>query len=57
VATAVQLGTVDFYHPTISMQILDTLPDAIASLESSAVRDVVGTLRTKPKPQPAGAPK
>lgn len=56
-ATAVQLGTVNFYHPTISMQILDTLPDAIASLESSAVRDVVGTLRTKPKPQPAGAPK
>lgn len=56
-ATAVQLGTVNFYHPTISMQILDTLPDAIASLGSRAVRDVVGTLRTKPKPQPAGAPK
>lgn len=56
-ATAVQLGTVNFYHPTISMQILDTLPDAIASLGSSTVRDVVGTLRTKPKPQPAGAPK
>lgn len=56
-ATAVQIGTANFYHPTITMQILDGLPEAVASLGASAVRDVVGTLKTKAAQQPAGAPK
>lgn len=56
-ASAVQIGTANFYHPTITMQILDALPGALSSLGASAVREVVGTLRTEAKPQPAGAPK
>src|SRR6266513_1878703 len=44
-ASAVQLGTVNFYDPTASLRILDGLPDALASLGASGVREVVGTLR------------
>lgn len=50
-ATAVQIGTANFFNPTVTMQILDALPDAIASLGARSVREVVGTLRTAP---PAG---
>lgn len=44
-ATAVQLGTVNFYNPGISMQILSALPAAIAELGAQSVREIVGTLR------------
>ena len=47
-ATAVQLGTVNLYDPTVSMRILDTLPDAIRSLGAERVSDVVGTLGGPP---------
>jgi dihydroorotate dehydrogenase (NAD+) catalytic subunit len=43
-ATAVEIGTANFYNPTISIQILDLLPDALASLNATCVADVVGTL-------------
>jgi dihydroorotate dehydrogenase (NAD+) catalytic subunit len=45
-ATAVQLGTVNFYNPTISMTVLDGLPAAIASLGATTVGEIVGTLAT-----------
>jgi dihydroorotate dehydrogenase (NAD+) catalytic subunit len=45
-ASAVQLGTVNFYNPTISMTVLDGLPAAIASLGASSVGEVVGSLQT-----------
>jgi dihydroorotate dehydrogenase (NAD+) catalytic subunit len=44
-ASAVQLGTVNFYRPTAAMQILDALPAALAELKASSVSEVVGTLR------------
>ncbi len=44
-ATAVQIGTANFYHPTASIAILDALPAALAELGASAARDVVGTLQ------------
>lgn len=43
-ASAVQLGTVNFYNPTASMQVIDALPSAVQELGASRVRDVVGTL-------------
>lgn len=43
-ASAVQLGTVNFYHPTAAMTILDGLPAALAELAADRVTDVVGTL-------------
>src|SRR5438067_3315727 len=45
-ASAVQLGTVNFYDPTASVRIVDDLPGALASLGAAGVREVVGTLQT-----------
>jgi dihydroorotate dehydrogenase (NAD+) catalytic subunit len=44
-ATAVQLGTVNFYNPTVSMTILDALPNALAEAGAKRVSDLVGTLQ------------
>jgi dihydroorotate dehydrogenase (NAD+) catalytic subunit len=43
-ASAVQIGTANFYDPTASVRIVDALPDALKVLGANAVRDVVGTL-------------
>ena len=43
-ATAVQIGTANFYNPAVSVQILDALPAALAELGATCVVDVVGTL-------------
>ena len=43
-ATAVQIGTANFYNPTVSIQVLDALPAALAELQASRVADVVGTI-------------
>ena len=44
-ATAVQIGTANFYNPKVSMQILDALPAALAELGATSVAEVVGTLQ------------
>ncbi len=44
-ASAVQLGTVNFYDPTASARIAGLLPEALAQLGAGSVREVVGTLR------------
>ena len=43
-ASAVQIGTANFYDPTASVRIVDALPSALASLGAERVSDVVGTL-------------
>ncbi|WP_341871450.1 dihydroorotate dehydrogenase [Aeoliella straminimaris] len=48
-ATAVQLGTVNFYHPRASMEVLDALPGALEELSAGSVTEVVGTLNTEKK--------
>lgn len=53
-ASAVQLGTVNYYNPTAAMQILAALPAALAELGAQRVCDVVGTLQVAP-PDPAAA--
>lgn len=45
-ATAVQLGTVNFYNPRASMEVLDALPAALATARATRVADVVGTIAT-----------
>jgi dihydroorotate dehydrogenase (NAD+) catalytic subunit len=45
-ASAVQLGTVNFYNPGASMEVLDALPAALVEAGASCVGDVVGTLVT-----------
>ncbi len=46
-ASAVQLGTVNFYDPTASVRVAEGLPAALAALGAKSVREVVGTLRTE----------
>ncbi len=48
-ATAVQLGTVNFYNPRASMEVLDALPQALTTAVVSRVADLVGTLSTTSK--------
>jgi dihydroorotate dehydrogenase (NAD+) catalytic subunit len=48
-ATAVQVGTANFYCPSCTMQILDALPAALAELGATKVQDVVGTLQIDEK--------
>jgi dihydroorotate dehydrogenase (NAD+) catalytic subunit len=48
-ATAVQLGTVNFYNPGASIEVLDALPDALAKAGVARVADIVGTLSTDKK--------
>jgi dihydroorotate dehydrogenase (NAD+) catalytic subunit len=43
-ASAVQIGTANFYNPKVSMQLLDSLPEALAQLGAASVAEVVGTL-------------
>jgi dihydroorotate dehydrogenase (NAD+) catalytic subunit len=43
-ATAVQIGTANFYNPKACLQILDALPAALAQLGATSVAEVVGTM-------------
>ncbi len=43
-ASAIQVGTANFYNPSATMQILDALPGALATLGTQNVSDIVGTL-------------
>lgn len=43
-ASAVQLGTVNFYNPTATMQVLDALPAALGEAGVASVHEIVGTL-------------
>jgi dihydroorotate dehydrogenase (NAD+) catalytic subunit len=52
-ASAVQLGTVNYFDPLASMRILDELPGALAEAGAETWDDIVGTLRL---PSPAGSP-
>ena len=45
-ASAVQIGTANYYDPTVSIKIIDALPAAMEELGAAQVSDVVGTLVT-----------
>ncbi len=42
-ASAVQVGTANFFDPTVSTRLVEQLPDAIQMLNANRVADVVGT--------------
>ena len=44
-ATAVQIGTANYYDPTVSMKLVDALPAALAEAGVKTVGELVGTLR------------
>ena len=43
-ATAVQVGTANFYDPTASVRIVDGLPAALTELGATSVNEIIGTL-------------
>lgn len=49
-ATAVQIGTANFYRPTATIEILEALPAAIKSLGASRVQEIVGTTTQNTEP-------
>ncbi len=52
-ASAVQIGTANFYDPTCSMALLEALPAALAELQANSISEIVGTLDTSRPPAPA----
>jgi dihydroorotate dehydrogenase (NAD+) catalytic subunit len=44
-ATAVQVGTANYYDPNVASRIVDELPSRLQDLGATSVREVVGTLR------------
>ena len=55
-ASAVQLGTINFYDPTASVRAAEGLPAALGQLGATSVREVVGTLeRPLGREQPGAA--
>jgi dihydroorotate dehydrogenase (NAD+) catalytic subunit len=44
-ASAVQIGTANFFDPTVSIKILDALPAALASLGAKNVAEAAGSLK------------
>jgi dihydroorotate dehydrogenase (NAD+) catalytic subunit len=43
-ASAIQIGTANYYDPTVTMKILDELPAAVAELGTNAFADIPGTI-------------
>ena len=44
-ASAVQIGTANYYDPTVSTRLIDELPAALAEINASSVADCVGSLQ------------
>ena len=47
-ATAVQVGTANFYNPGLANQLIRELPAALQTLGADSVAEIVGTLNTTP---------
>jgi dihydroorotate dehydrogenase (NAD+) catalytic subunit len=45
-ASAVQIGTANFFDPTISQRIVEQLPEAMGQLGAKNIRQVIGSLKT-----------
>ena len=45
-ASAIQIGTANYYDPMVSMNLIRGLSDALISIGASSVREVIGTLKT-----------
>jgi dihydroorotate dehydrogenase (NAD+) catalytic subunit len=45
-ASAIQIGTANYYDPLASIKMIQGLPDAVASLGATSVKQIVGSLKT-----------
>ena len=61
-ASAIQIGTANYYDPQVSTKVIDQLPAALAELGADRVTDIIGSLRidepsnTAPSIDPSVAP-
>jgi dihydroorotate dehydrogenase (NAD+) catalytic subunit len=44
-ASAVQIGTANYYDPKVSTKLIDQMPSALAELGAKSVSEIVGTLQ------------
>jgi dihydroorotate dehydrogenase (NAD+) catalytic subunit len=44
-ASAVQIGTANYYDPTVTMRLLDAMPDALHEAGVASVSEIIGTLK------------
>jgi dihydroorotate dehydrogenase (NAD+) catalytic subunit len=51
-ATAVQIGTANYYDPTVTMKLLDSLPAALAEAGVGSVAELVGSLQVPAAAKP-----
>jgi dihydroorotate dehydrogenase (NAD+) catalytic subunit len=54
-ASAVQIGTANYYDPTVTMGLLDALPKALADAGVRSVPEIVGCLQTNGDADPCRA--
>jgi dihydroorotate dehydrogenase (NAD+) catalytic subunit len=45
-ASAIQVGTANYYDPRISIRMIEALPDALRSINATSVQQIVGSLKT-----------
>lgn len=45
-ASAIQIGTANYYDPLVSMRMIESLPDALRSINATSVQQIVGSLKT-----------
>ena len=45
-ATAVQIGTANFYDPTAAERIVNQLPEALTTLSATTIGEIVGSAHT-----------
>jgi dihydroorotate dehydrogenase (NAD+) catalytic subunit len=43
-ASAVQIGTANYYDPTVSTRLIEQLPEALTEIEAESVTGIIGTL-------------
>ncbi len=44
-ASGIQVGTANYYRPTAALELLEGLPERIASLGASSLQEIIGTLQ------------
>jgi dihydroorotate dehydrogenase (NAD+) catalytic subunit len=52
-ASAVQIGTANYYDPTVTMKLLDALPAALVEARVASVGELVGSLQISAATQPS----
>ena len=45
-ASAIQVGTANYYDPLVSIRMIEALPEALISLNATSVQQIVGSLKT-----------